>query len=135
MKSLKLTAACLLPLFVPAMALAQGSGPDDRQLTPPLSITSASSANARPIPVDDLYYTRWVSDASWSPDGREIAFSMDMSGRVNLWKASAEGGWPIQLVQSDELQRGAAWSPDGKWIVFQQDSGGNEMWDIVAAST
>jgi len=132
MKSFKLTSACLLPLFVPAMVLAQGSGPDDRQPTPPLSITSVSSAKARPIPVDDLYYTRWVTDASWSPDGREIAFSMDMSGRVNLWKVSAEGGWPIQLVQSDELQLGAVWSPDGKWIVFQQDSGGNELWDIVA---
>jgi dipeptidyl aminopeptidase/acylaminoacyl peptidase len=57
---------------------------------------------------------------------------MDMSGRLNLWKVRAAGGWPIQLVQSDERQRGAAWSPDGKWIVYQQDGGGNELWDIFA---
>jgi dipeptidyl aminopeptidase/acylaminoacyl peptidase len=132
MKIYRLTCACFLPLLAPAMALAQSSGADDRQLTPPLSITSASSPKARPIPIDDLFYTRSVADASWSPDGKEIAFSMDMSGRLNLWKVSAAGGWPIQLVQSDERQRGAAWSPDGKWIVYQQDWGGNELWDTFA---
>lgn len=132
MKISVLTRACLLSLFAPAIALAQSSGADDRPLTPPRSITSASNQKARPIPIDDLYYTRSVADAAWSPDGKEIAFSMDMSGRLNLWKVSAAGGWPIQLVQSDERQRSAAWSPDGKWIVYQQDGGGNELWDIFA---
>ena len=54
-----------------------------------------------------------------------------MSGRLNLWKVSSGGGWPIELVQSDERQWGATRSPDGKWIVFQQDSGGNELRDIL----
>lgn len=132
MKMLHLGSACALPLLVCALARAQGSGPDDRQPTPPRAVGSASSAQARAIPIDDLYYTRWVTGASWSPDGKEIAFSMDMSGRLNLWKVGAAGGWPIQLVQSDERQYGVAWSPDGRWIVFQQDSGGNELWDIFA---
>jgi len=44
----------------------------------------------------------------------------------------ADGGWPIQLAQSDERQYGDTWSPDGKWIVFQQDTGGNELWDVFA---
>jgi dipeptidyl aminopeptidase/acylaminoacyl peptidase len=57
---------------------------------------------------------------------------MDMSGRANLWKVDSNGGWPIQLVQSDERQYAATWSPDGKWILFQQDFAGNEFWDIVA---
>ena len=55
-----------------------------------------------------------------------------MTGRPNLWKVRASGGWPLQLVQSDERQYAAAWSPDGKWIVYQQDKGGNEMWDLYA---
>ena len=109
MKISLLTCACLLTLLAPAIALAQSSGADDRPLTSPRSITSALNQKARPIPIDDLYYTRSVEDAAWSPDGKEIAFSMDMSGRSNLWKVSAAGGWPIQLVQSDERQRGAAW--------------------------
>jgi len=55
-----------------------------------------------------------------------------MSGRSNLWKVSAAGGWPVQLIQSDERQTQGTWSPDGRWIVFQQDVGGNELWDIFA---
>src|SRR5438552_15568456 len=113
-------------------AVAQSSGPDARQITDPKTITSASNPNARPIPTDDLYFTRSVSSASWSPGGKEIAFTTDISGRANLWKVNADGGWPIQLAQSDERQYGDTWSPDGKWIVFQQDTGGNELWDIFA---
>ena len=111
---------------------AQSTGPDDRPLTDPKSVVSASNPAARPAPIDDLYYTRSVFGAAWSPDGQEIAFTSDMSGRFNLWKVRASGGWPVQLVQSDDRQYGAAWSPDGKWIVYQQDHAGNELWDLYA---
>jgi len=113
-------------------SVAQSSGPDTRQITDPKALLSAPNSSARPIPIDDLYFTRSVSNASWSPDGGEIAFTTDISGRSNLWKVNADGGWPIQLAQSDERQYGETWSPDGKWIVFQQDTGGNELWDIFA---
>lgn len=119
-------------LFVCASSVTQSSGPDERQITDPKTITSASNPNARPIPIDDLYFTRSVSSASWSPDGKEIAFTTDISGKSNLWKVNADGGWPIQLAASDERQYGETWSPDGKWIVFQQDTAGNELWDIFA---
>ena len=111
---------------------AQASGPDGRQITDPRTLTSESSPAARPIPIDDLYFTRSLGGASWSPDGKEILLTTDISGRMNLWKVSAGGGWPLQLSQSDERQFNGAWSPDGKWIVFQQDVGGNELWDIFA---
>ncbi len=112
--------------------LAGSTGPDDRPITDPKSIVSASNPAARPVPIDDLYYTRNASGAAWSPDGRQIAFTTDMSGRPNLWKVRATGGWPIQLSQSDDRQYNAAWSPDGKWIVYQQDRGGDELWDLYA---
>jgi dipeptidyl aminopeptidase/acylaminoacyl peptidase len=132
MKSLWSTSLSFLLIFVCDSALAQSSGPDARQISDPKTITSASNPNARPIPIDDLYFTRSVSNATWSADGKEIAFTTDISGRSNLWKVNANGGWPIQLAQSDERQYGEAWSPDGKWIVFQQDTGGNELWDVFA---
>jgi dipeptidyl aminopeptidase/acylaminoacyl peptidase len=111
---------------------AQSSGPDTRQITDAKTITPATNPSARPIPIDDLYFTRSVSNASWSPDGQEIVFTTDISGRSNLWKVNASGGWPIQLTQSDERQYSETWSPDGKWILFQQDTAGNELWDIFA---
>ena len=132
MKSLRSACLSFLLIFVCDSALAQSLGPDARQISDPKTITSASDPNARPIPIDDLYFTRSVSNATWSPDGKQIAFTTDISGRSNLWKVNASGGWPIQLAQSDERQYGEAWSPDGKWIVFQQDTGGNELWDVFA---
>ena len=108
------------------------TGPDDRPLTQPKSVLSATNPDARPAPIDDLYYTRSVFGAAWSPDGQQIVFTTDMSGRFNLWKVRASGGWPIQLTQSDDRQYSAVWSPDGKWIVYQQDQAGNELWDLFA---
>jgi len=132
MKSRRNICSSLLLCFICVCSVAQSSGPDARPITDAKTIVSASNPNARPIPIDDLYFTRSVSSASWSPNGKEIVFTTDISGRSNLWKVNAYGGWPIQLAQSDERQYGGTWSPDGKWILFQQDTAGNELWDIFA---
>ena len=126
----------LAPLFVICCGLCTplvaSTGPDDRPLTDPKLVVSSSNAAARPAPIDDLYFTKSVFGAAWSPDGKQIVFTSDIAGRSNLWKVSASGGWPIQLTQSDERQYNAAWSPDGKSIVYQQDQAGNELWDLYA---
>ena len=132
MKVPRLAASCFLSVLASTCLWAQSNGPDDRRITDPNSLPSRPNSQARPIPIEDLYFTRSLSDASWSPNGKEILFTTNMTGRPNLWKVSAAGGWPLQLVQSDERQTTGTWSPDGKWIVFQQDIGGNELWDIFA---
>lgn len=126
---LGLLAVILCVLCEPLLA---STGPGDRPLTDPKSVVSPSNGAARPAPLDDLYYTRRTFDAAWSPDGQEIVFTTDISGRFNLWKVRASGGWPIQLTQSDDRQYNAVWSPDGKWIVYQQDHEGDELWDLYA---
>jgi Tol biopolymer transport system component len=35
---------------------------------------------------------------SFSPDGSEIAYTVNTSGQYNLWRQSAEGGFPHQLT-------------------------------------
>ncbi len=115
-----------------ASVFSQSSSPEDRAITDPRAVSSTTNAAARPVPIDDLYYTRSVFDPAWSPSGKEIVFVSDMAGRLNIWKVNSSGGWPIQLTQSDERQFSPVWSPDGKWIVYQQDSGGNELWDLFA---
>ena len=122
-----------LVLVLVAAGLAAGvKSPDERPITDPATLESRSNPDAAPIPIDDLFYTRVVTGGAWSPNGREIVFTTNLTGRLNLWKVSSSGGWPIQLSQSDDRQTEASWSPDGQWIVYQQDFGGGEYYDLFA---
>jgi dipeptidyl aminopeptidase/acylaminoacyl peptidase len=114
------------------LVLLAATSPDDRPITDPRSVASVRNPAAGPVPISQLYYTRTTFGAAWSPDGRQVAFTTNMTGRFNLWKVSAAGGWPIQLLESEDRQSGAVWSPDGKWIVFEQDFGGGELYDLFA---
>jgi len=126
----------LIPLLsIPVTALgatAVLSGPPSRAITEPKSVTSRANPAARAVPVADLFYTRGGLDAAWTPDGRSIVISTNLTGRYNLWKLSATGGFPLQLTQSDDRQAGIAISPDGKTVVFQSDKGGGEIYDLYS---
>jgi dipeptidyl aminopeptidase/acylaminoacyl peptidase len=62
-----------------------------------------------------------ASGISWSPDGRELAFSSarhddwDLDLAVDLWRVSADGaGEPRCLTETAARYSFAAWSPDGR---------------------
>jgi dipeptidyl aminopeptidase/acylaminoacyl peptidase len=116
-------------LFV-AMLRGAAPSPEARQVTDPRAITSRVNPSAGPVEIEDLYYTRTTGAASWSPDGKEVVFATNLAGRMNLWKVAAGGGFPVQLMQSDDRQLHPVWSPDGKWILYQQDFGGGEYFDL-----
>jgi len=108
--------------------------PVPQAVTDPRQITSKPSAdveqNEPSLSLDRLYMTRAIGSASWSPDGKQVVFVSNISGRNNLWLVPAEGGWPQQLTVSDQRQTAPAWSPDGKWIAFMSDYDGDEQWDV-----
>ena len=108
--------------------------PVPQAITDPAQLQSATVENLQKFTIPALYSTRLIGGAAWSPDGAQVAFISNMSGRNNLWTVSAGGGWPTQLTISDQRQASPAWSPDGKWIAYTSDKDGNELWDIFLVS-
>ena len=126
-------ATLLSILFLALVASAQ-------KLSAPQAITDAATVESptlldfKPIDLDKFFLTRQFEGATWSPDGKEIAFTSNISGRMNVWIVPSEGGWPRQLTVSDQRQVSPVWSPDGKWIAFLSDKDGDELWDIYLVS-
>jgi TIR domain-containing protein/WD40 repeat protein len=68
---------------------------------------------------------------AWSPDGKEIAFSVfDQNRNTTLWKVSVDGGHPLPLATGATENYAPSWSPDGEWIAYQstQESERSEVW-------
>ncbi len=61
------------------------------------------------------------TDATFSPDGRSIAYASDRSGNFDIWVQSLDGGEPQQITRSPAPETQPAWSPDGTRIVFRSE--------------
>ncbi len=103
-------------------------------ITDPKLISSKNKLEVQKLSIEKLYMTRSVGGATWSPDGKQVAFITNISGRNNLWTIPADGGWPTQLTVSDQRQAHPTWSADGKWIALMSDYDGDEQWDIFLVS-
>jgi len=136
MRATTLFAIVILMSTVIAEIAAAQTLPAPQAVTDPQQIASKPNAQVEPrsLTIEKLYMTRQVGRPTWSPDGKQIAFVSNMSGRNNLWLVPSDGGWPVQLTVSDQRQAAPAWSPDGKWIAYQSDFDGDEQWDIFLIS-
>ncbi|MDR3763829.1 MAG: S9 family peptidase [Acidobacteriota bacterium] len=108
--------------------------PVPQAVTDPARLQSATVDNLQKFTIPTLYSTRSIGGSAWSPDGTQVVFTANISGRSNLWLVPSTGGWPVQLTISDQRQAEPAWSPDGKWIAYISDKDGNELWDIYLVS-
>jgi dipeptidyl aminopeptidase/acylaminoacyl peptidase len=131
---MRVIAAFAIVMSMSTLTLAQNL-PVPQAVTDPKQIASKPNAQVeKNLSIEKLYMTRQVGRSDWSPDGKQIVFVSNISGRNNLWLVPAEGGWPVQLTVSDQRQTSPAWSPDGKWIAYQSDYDGDEQWDIFIVS-
>ena len=106
-----------------------------RPVTDPKSLASPVNPDAKAIPLSDLDVNRAARGAVWSADGKSIFVLNNLSGRFNIWRTSADGSWPVQITQSNEVQADMAPSPDGHALVFAEDKGGNEYYDLMMVPT
>jgi dipeptidyl aminopeptidase/acylaminoacyl peptidase len=131
-----MTRLCLLPGLLLLTSLnGFASGPGDRVATDPKSVVSGeNAATSAPMPVAELLQTVRIGGATWSPDGKQIGYISNSSGRLNLWVMQADGTGARQLLKSNDRQASPAFTRDGKEIVYEQDKGGDELYDLYAVS-
>jgi len=115
-------------------ALAGDPGSAPQAVTDPMKLESKTVADMQAFSIEKLYMTRQIGGSTWSPDGEQVAFVSNISGRNNLWLVPATGGWPTQLTISDQRQANPVWSPDGNSIAYISDKDGDEQWDIFLVS-
>lgn len=115
-----------------AAALAAPIPTPPRAVTDPRSIESPRIDGATPPSVEALHRSAQSWDAVVTPDGRDLVYSADTTGRANLWRVPLAGGTAVRLTTSDERQFGLAAAPDSSTIVYGQDLGGAEMFDLWA---
>jgi len=62
--------------------------------------------------------------ATWSPDGKRIAFTSDRLGSVDIFVMNADGTQQRPLLRTRDAEWWPAWSPDGKRLAFVSDRDG-----------
>jgi Tol biopolymer transport system component len=77
--------------------------------------------------------TRSDENPQFSPDGRQVVFVSDRSGRAQIWVANKDGSNPLRLTSfSTGSTNAPRWSPNGKHIVFASMQNNNR--DIYSVS-
>jgi TolB protein len=71
----------------------------------------------------------------WSPDGKEIAFSSDRSGNVDLWIVRPGGQEILQLTNGPAADVSPVWSPDGREIAYVSSESGQTQLKIINVQT
>ena len=113
---------CIVMLFLPGMADAKivfSASPDG--LFSNIHIMDDDGSNIQQLTYPPNHSTR----PCWSPDGKHIAFSRDISENQTqrffaLFVMKNDGSQVQQIAELDAL--GCTWSPDGKSIAFGGDN-------------
>ena len=73
-------------------------------------------------------------DAVWSPDGKQIAFTIRHDRQNDIYVIDVNGGKLRRLTDNDFNEAAPAWSPDGHRIAFYSNRGGRGICLMDAAN-
>jgi TolB protein len=72
---------------------------------------------------------------NWSSDGKEIVFSSDRNGNVDLWIVRLGSQEIVQLTSTPAAETSPAWSPDGQEITYVSSEGNQSQLMIINLKT
>lgn len=67
------------------------------------------------------------AEATWSPDGSYLAFTLMRDGNSDIYMMNVDGGDVTRLTTNPAEDHGPTWSPDGSMIAFNSDRSGNDQ--------
>ena len=90
------------------------------ELTPHMNIYEANvdGTDLRKLTTGAAYH----AECAYSPDGKQIVFASNETGRMNLYICDANGENGYALTRGKDCYNGGPFfSPDGNWIIFRAD--------------
>jgi Tol biopolymer transport system component len=128
----RVTDFCYLPAWSPdgreiACSTATAHRPDLRDvMSSQVYVVDAATGNRRLVSgvVDAV-------QASWSPDGRRIAFWGVREGARDIFTVGRDGGEVTPVTSDEAADWSPVWAPDGKYLYFSSDRGGSmNLWRV-----
>jgi dipeptidyl aminopeptidase/acylaminoacyl peptidase len=108
-------------LFATAMIGLAPAGAAAQPAAPP---AAAAPQDEVARSVEAIARIRSAYGASFSPDGRTIAFVSNASGSPQVWTMRLDGGEPVQLTRLPDPVQDVYWSPAGDWLAYDVAPGG-----------
>jgi len=94
---------------------------------------SGSSASTKQRALTRLTFDDGLQlGATWSPDGRFLAYSSNRGGKFDIWVQQVSGGDPVQITKGPGQNWQPDWSPDGKFIAYRSEGGEGGLFVVPA---
>jgi dipeptidyl aminopeptidase/acylaminoacyl peptidase len=140
------------PLLVLSALALVGAGCADNSPPPVVPTTASVEAAAGSVPnasatpsgprhaftVDDMLSFDRISDATVSPDGKLVTFTVSTpdveanKSSKDVWIAATDGSGARRLTSHPEADSDARFAPDGKTVYFLSSrSGSSQVWRIA----
>lgn len=96
------------------------------------------SDSKRPWSAEDLYALKLITDLRISPDGQQVAYTIQRVDKQsekkysNIWLVDTAGGQPRQFTYGDQADSSPRWSPDGQMIAFTSNRANERQQQLYA---